>query len=57
MSRLISRSSGFKLLLLAAVLTPALVAQSSPRRPLGIYAVVNVEDNINPRENRRERHY
>ena len=47
MSRLISRSSGFKLLLLAAVLTPALVAQSSPRRPLGIYAVVNVEDNIN----------
>ena len=39
-------------------LAPSLVAQPpAPRAPLGIYAVVNVEDNINPRENRRERHY
>jgi hypothetical protein len=29
------------------VLAPALVAQPTPRRPRGIYAVVNVTDNIN----------
>ena len=34
------------LVLSVFVLAPALVAQPAPRRPRGIYAVVNVEENI-----------
>jgi hypothetical protein len=35
------------LVLSSLVLAPALLAQPTPRRPRGIYAVVNVTDNIN----------
>jgi hypothetical protein len=34
-------------LVLSFLLMPALVAQPAPRRPRGIYAVVNVEGNVN----------
>ena len=34
-------------LILSFLLAPLLVAQTAPRRPRGIYAVVNVEDEIN----------
>lgn len=45
-----NRSVTHFLVLTLLVLTPALVAQSVPRRPRGIYAVVNVEDAINEQQ-------
>jgi hypothetical protein len=45
-----SCSARYALVLSFLVLAPALVAQPAPRRPRGIYAVVNVEGNVNQQQ-------
>jgi hypothetical protein len=42
-----NRSVMRALVLSLLVLAPALVAQSTPRRPRGVYTVVNIEDEVN----------